>query len=52
MGVNGQLQVPGAPPRGKSPRCPMDRRLGGPQSRSERSSEETWTSVMESLIWL
>jgi hypothetical protein len=27
-------------PRGKSPRYPLDRRLGGPQSRSERFGEE------------
>jgi hypothetical protein len=26
--------------RGKSPRYPLDRRLGGPQSRSGRSGEE------------
>jgi hypothetical protein len=27
-------------PRGKSPRYPLDRRLGGPQSRSARRGEE------------
>jgi hypothetical protein len=27
-------------PQGKSPRCPLDRRLGGPQSRSRRGDEE------------
>jgi hypothetical protein len=27
-------------PQGKSPRCPLNRRLGGPQSRSGRSGEE------------
>jgi hypothetical protein len=27
-------------PRGKSPRYPWDRKLGGPQSRSERNGEE------------
>jgi hypothetical protein len=27
-------------PQGKSPRYPLDRRLGGPQSRSERGGEE------------
>jgi hypothetical protein len=27
-------------PRGKSPRCPLDRRLGGPQSRSGQRGEE------------
>jgi hypothetical protein len=29
-------------PRGKSPRYPMDRRLGGPQSRSGRFGENSW----------
>jgi hypothetical protein len=27
-------------PQGKSPSCPLDRRLGGPQSRSGRGGEE------------
>jgi hypothetical protein len=27
-------------PKGKSPRYPLDRRLGGPQSRNERSGEK------------
>jgi hypothetical protein len=27
-------------PRGKRPRYPLDRRLGGPQNRSERRGEE------------
>jgi hypothetical protein len=26
--------------RGKSPRCPLDSRLGGPQKRSDRRGEE------------
>jgi hypothetical protein len=30
--VSGQLHAPTALPRGKSPRYPLDRRLGGPQS--------------------
>jgi hypothetical protein len=34
MEVSGQLQAPAALPRGKSPRYRLDRRLGGPQSRS------------------
>jgi hypothetical protein len=29
-------------PRGKSPRYPLDRRLGGPQSRSRRRGENCW----------
>jgi hypothetical protein len=29
-------------PRGKSPLYPLDRRLGGPQSRSERRGESSW----------
>jgi hypothetical protein len=32
--VSGQLQAPSALPPGKEPRYPLDRRLGGPQSRS------------------
>jgi hypothetical protein len=38
--VSGQLHAPAALPRGKSPRYPLDRRLGGPQSRSGRSLEQ------------
>jgi hypothetical protein len=35
MGVSGQHHAPAALyPRGKGPRYPLDRRLGGPQSRS------------------
>jgi hypothetical protein len=35
MEVSGQRQAPAALyPRGKDPRYPLDRRLGGPQSRS------------------
>jgi hypothetical protein len=35
MGVSGQRHAPAALyPRGKKPRYPLDRRLGGPQSRS------------------
>jgi len=34
-GVSGQRHAPAALyPRGKDPRYPLDRRLGGPQSRS------------------
>jgi hypothetical protein len=40
MEVSGQLHAPAPYSRGKSRRCPLNRRLGGPQSRSERSGEE------------
>jgi hypothetical protein len=40
MEVSGQLQAPAALPQGKSPWYPLDRRLGGPQSRSGRGGEE------------
>jgi hypothetical protein len=40
MEVNGQLHAPAALPQGKEPRYPLDRRLGGPQSRSGRNGEE------------
>jgi hypothetical protein len=40
MEVSGQLHAPAALPQEKSPYCPLDRRLGGPQSRSGRSGEE------------
>jgi hypothetical protein len=37
MGVSGQRHAPAALyPRGKEPRYPLDRRLGGPESRSGR----------------
>jgi len=39
MELTGQLHGPAALPRGKSPRYPLDRRLGGPQSRSGRGGE-------------
>jgi len=32
--VSGQLPAPAALLQGKSPWCPLDRRWGGPQSRS------------------
>jgi hypothetical protein len=40
MEVNDQLHAPASFPRGKSPRYPLDRRLGGAQNRSEWSGEE------------
>jgi hypothetical protein len=39
MEVNGQLHTPAALPPGKEGPYPLDRRLGGPQSRSGRSGE-------------
>jgi hypothetical protein len=38
--VSGHLQAPAALSRGKSPCYSLNRRLGGPQSRSGRSGEE------------
>jgi hypothetical protein len=40
MEVSSQLDAPVTYPQGKSPRYPLDRRLGGPQSRSGRGGEE------------
>jgi hypothetical protein len=41
MEVSGQLHVPVAlPHRERAPRWPLDRKLGGPQSRSGRCGEE------------
>jgi hypothetical protein len=40
MEVSGQLHTPTALARGKKPRYPLDRRLGGLQIRSERGGEE------------
>jgi hypothetical protein len=40
MEVSDQLHAPAALPQGKSPSYPLDRRLGGPQSRSGRGGEE------------
>jgi hypothetical protein len=41
MEVSGQLHSPAALPPGKEPLVyPLDRRLGGPQSRSGRGVEE------------
>jgi hypothetical protein len=41
--VSGQLHAPAALPPGKKPRYPLDRRLSGPQSRSGRRGENSWT---------
>jgi hypothetical protein len=40
MEVSGQFHAPAALPQGKGPWYPLDRRLGGPQSRSGRGGEE------------
>jgi hypothetical protein len=40
MEVSGQLHALAALPLGKEPPYPLDRRLGGPQSRSGRGGEE------------
>jgi hypothetical protein len=40
MEVSGQIHAPAAFPQGKSSRFPLDRRLGGPQSRAGRGGEE------------
>jgi hypothetical protein len=40
MEVISQLHAQATLPQGKSPRYPLDRRLGGPQSRSGRGGEE------------
>jgi hypothetical protein len=40
MEVSGQLHAPAAYPHGKSPWYPLDRRLGGLQSRSGSDGEE------------
>jgi hypothetical protein len=40
MEVSGQLHAPAPLRQGKNPRHTLDRRLGGPQSRSGRGGEE------------
>jgi hypothetical protein len=40
MEVSGKLHAPAALSQGKSPWYPLDRRLVGPQSRSEGGGEE------------
>jgi hypothetical protein len=40
MEVSGQIHTPAALPPRKEPWYPLDRRLGGPQSRSGRGGEE------------
>jgi hypothetical protein len=38
--VSGQLHAPATIPRGNGHRCPLGRKLGGPQTRSGRYGEE------------
>jgi hypothetical protein len=45
MEVSGQLHAPAALPPGKSPWYPLDRRLGGPQSRSGRGVGQNLLAV-------
>jgi hypothetical protein len=40
MEVSGQFHTPAALPQGKSPRYPLDKRLGGPQGHSGLGGEE------------
>jgi hypothetical protein len=40
MEVSGKLHAPAALPQGRSPSYPLDRRLSGPQIRSEHGGEE------------
>jgi hypothetical protein len=40
MEVSGQIHASAALPPGKDPQYPLDRRLGGPQSRSGRCGVE------------
>jgi hypothetical protein len=40
MEVNGQLHAPAALPPGQSSRYPLDKRLGGAQSRCGRGGED------------
>jgi hypothetical protein len=47
MEASGQHHAPAALPQGKSPYYPLDRRLGGPQSRSGRSSEEKNSHILQ-----
>jgi hypothetical protein len=50
MEVSGQLHVPAALPPEKKPWYPLDRRLGGAQSRSGRGGEEKYRGMLI-LTW-
>jgi hypothetical protein len=49
MEVSGQLHVRPRYPQGNSPWYPLDRRLGGPQSRSGRGGEEKNSKLLPEL---
>jgi hypothetical protein len=40
--VSGQVHTPVTLPQGKGPWCPLDTRLGGPQSQSRQHGEHSW----------
>jgi hypothetical protein len=46
MGVSVQLHAPAIYPQGKSSWYPLDRRLGGPQSRFGHGGEEKYSQPM------
>jgi hypothetical protein len=45
MEVDGQLYAPAILLSYKGPRCPLDRRLAGPQNQSGRGGEEKYQPV-------
>jgi hypothetical protein len=49
MEVSGQLHAPAALPPEKEPQVPLDRMLGGPQSRSRRGTEENNSQLLPGL---
>jgi hypothetical protein len=49
MELSGQLYAPAVYSQGKSPWYPLDRRLGGPQSRSGRRGEEKNSQPLPAL---
>jgi len=49
MEVSGQLHAPAALLPAKGPWYPLDRRMGGPQSRSEHGGEEKSSQPLSGL---
>jgi hypothetical protein len=49
MEVSGQLPASAGLPQGKNSRYPLNRWLGGPQSRSERGGEEKNSQALPGL---
>jgi hypothetical protein len=49
MEVSGQLHAPATLPPGKKLWYPLDRRLGGPQSRSGRGGEEKHSQLLPGI---